>query len=82
MNQNLDGRLGAPKQQFGISPSSGVASGGQQGRMGLMHNGVGGASRGGGFQPGASPRQIGPTPFNVPGTPPHIAAMLKILSKR
>jgi hypothetical protein len=52
---------GAPKPMKlgGLYPGSGVAPGGQQGRIGAMHGGVTGARRGG-STPGASQRKTLP----------------------
>ena len=52
-----------PKPPTGLYPGSGVAPGGQQGRPGMVHGGMGGARRGG-YTPGASGSR--PRPIQVP----------------
>lgn len=52
-----------PPQIGGLYPGSGVAPGGQQGRIKAMHGGVGGARKGG-YTPGASARR--PQPIQIP----------------
>ena len=56
-----------PKPPTGLYPGSGVAPGGQQGRPGMVHGGLGG-TRPGGATPGASqPRP--PRPVQIPQPP-------------
>lgn len=55
---NLPQRPG-PIKLGGVYPGSGVASGGQQGRIKLVHNGLG--AKQGGQTPGASQRRGLPT---------------------
>ena len=62
----------------GVYPGSGVAAGGQQGRMASMHGGVTGAARGG-RNPGASQLRPGSAPIPVGFTPADFQKLLASL---
>lgn len=84
---NIDGTIDPRTTGGGFMPLVGIARGGTQGRLGLMHGGIGGAQTGGGFQPGATPAgSAAPrgyqTNVQVPGLPPHIAQMLQQMMKQ
>lgn len=56
-----DGTVRPLNRAAGTYPGSGVATGGQQGRMGMMHGGIGGARSGGTTAAASTPSTVGPT---------------------
>lgn len=57
-NNALLGSVNPRNSAAGVYPGSGVAPGGQQGRMGLMHGGLGGGRTGAGLGGGSMPRAL------------------------
>lgn len=80
-NSQADGTINRSNVFQGVYPGSGVARGGQQGRMNILHNGMG-AMGGGGVRVGGSqpsflgktkpPRPPGATQVHSGGLPPHL----------